>query len=111
MPDDFRAERREVERLRQALWSIAGLAGEDLDGQDTPAALTSDIVDFAMDPVREMREAQEAESRKVERLTEALQIALDLAERAHSGNPRTGEDYYTHRDAARAALAEIERKT
>lgn len=38
---------------------------------------------------------------------EAGEAALDLAERAHAGLPRTGEDYYAHRDFAKGELERL----
>jgi hypothetical protein len=36
----------ECVRLRQGLWDVAKVCGADTDGDDTPAALVSDIVEF-----------------------------------------------------------------
>lgn len=47
-------------RLRQALWDIAGIAGADLDGDKTPDALVNDIVEFATDAVRDLRECYQS---------------------------------------------------
>lgn len=38
-------------------------------------------------------------------LLRVLAMALDDLERAHAGEPRTGEEYYAHRDAIRSCLA------
>lgn len=47
---------REIERLKQGLWDCAGAAGTDLDGDPTPRHLAyPDIVDFALNAVRELR--------------------------------------------------------
>ena len=47
---------REIERLKQGLWDCAGAAGTDLDGDLTPRHLAyPDIVDFALNAVRELR--------------------------------------------------------
>ena len=52
----------EIDRLRQGLWDIAGIAGADLDGDQTPKALVSDIVAFAKDAVSELRDDYYAEA-------------------------------------------------
>lgn len=47
----------EVKRLRQGLWDAAALAGVDTDGDETPNHLAyPDIVKWALDAVRELRE-------------------------------------------------------
>lgn len=47
----------EVKRLRQGLWNCAVAAGIDPDGDTTPDHLAfPDIVDFALEAVRELRE-------------------------------------------------------
>lgn len=47
---------RECLRLRQALWDVALIAGADGDGNKTPDALTSDIVEFATGAVQDLRD-------------------------------------------------------
>jgi hypothetical protein len=46
----------EIERLRQGLWDCAVIAGEDPDGNETPAHLIfPDIVEFAQQAVQRLR--------------------------------------------------------
>jgi hypothetical protein len=64
----------EIERLRQALWDCAIIAGEDPDGNSTPRSLTHPDIDvFAYRAVRQLREDYdmllvESEAMKVEAL-------------------------------------------
>ena len=75
MTDDIVTQlREENERLRQALWDCAIIAGEDSDGSTTPEALTHPDIDvFAYRAVRQLREDYdmlpgESEAMKVEAL-------------------------------------------
>lgn len=43
--------------------------------------------------------------RELHLLIDAAQRALDMAERAHGGNPYEGEEYYALRDSIRARIA------
>ena len=58
MTDDIVTRlREENQRLRQALWDCAIIAGEDPDGNTTPDALTHPDIDvFAYRAVRQLRE-------------------------------------------------------
>lgn len=57
MEDEIGGLKAEIARLRQGLWDCARIAGADLDGDRTPDVLTyPDIVDFALEAVRELRE-------------------------------------------------------
>lgn len=44
-------------RLRQGLWDVAKICGADTDGNDTPAPLISDIVEFTKEAATELRES------------------------------------------------------
>lgn len=59
----------EIERLRQGLWDCARLAGEDLDGDDTPDHLVyPELVVFAHDAVRKLAEGHGYLADEVDRL-------------------------------------------
>jgi hypothetical protein len=47
--------RSEIERLKQGLWDCAVAAGIDTDGNKTPRHLKSDIVEFALNAVKDLR--------------------------------------------------------
>jgi len=54
--NDLDRLRRECLRLRQGLWDCGIIAGMDTDGDDTPAALVSDIVPLIKGVVKDLRE-------------------------------------------------------
>ena len=61
----------------QALWDIAGLAGEDLDGDPTPRALRHPSVEeFAKDAVRNLRAAADEDGKRLA-AAEAVCEAID----------------------------------
>jgi len=78
----------EIERLRQALWDCATIAGADTDGNATPYALAyPDIADFAYQAVLQLREdydgltgvsndALEAEMRQLNRRIHELETKI-----------------------------------
>jgi len=58
--------RSEIDRLKQGLWDCARESGADLDGDETPIHLAfPDIVDFAVQEVRVLRESYEEALRDV----------------------------------------------
>jgi hypothetical protein len=46
---------RECLRLRQGLWDVAKTCGADTDGNQTPAPLVSDIVEFTQSAAFDLR--------------------------------------------------------
>lgn len=107
-----RAEKAERERdvARQGLWEIAGIAGADLDGDATPAALVyPSVEEFATEAVRELRttcdEAVRGHAAAERELAEAVELlrrhqeAHGLA-RDHAGGPDTAAQEWRYgRDA------------
>lgn len=77
-------ERPTLEDDLETIWCRDQESGEQIDARICPVCRT------------------EAALRE---LAEATETALDLAERAHGGEPRTGEDYYSHRDFVRVRLS------
>jgi hypothetical protein len=47
--------RHELFRLRQGLWDCFAASGGDTDGDKTPAALTTDIVQLAISSIEDLR--------------------------------------------------------
>lgn len=107
-----RAEKAERERdvARQGLWEIAGIAGADLDGDATPAALVyPSVEEFATEAVRELRttcdEAVRGHAAAERELAEAVGLLRRLQEahglaRDHAGGPDTAAQEWRYgRDA------------
>lgn len=71
-----------IAELEQALWCCAGTAGEDLDGQTTPAALKHpDVGVFALNAVTSLREDYDKaldELNSMQRVVEAARKAADV---------------------------------
>jgi hypothetical protein len=49
--------RHECLRLRQGLWDCFAASGGDTDGDKTPAALASDIVQLALSSIQDLRDS------------------------------------------------------
>lgn len=57
---DYEAMCIEVDRLRQGIWDARAIMGFDNDGNPTPRALVSDIVQLLLGDARSMREDYDA---------------------------------------------------
>lgn len=63
---DIEALRAECIRLRQGLWECYKISGADTDGDETPAALVSDIVYVVIDAVQDLRKCYDEACEQLE---------------------------------------------